>query len=703
MTSDQYTLRSGSGFEHASLLFNLLKNISERIAILSPEGLLLEINQRPLIDSQVRREEVVGKPFTQFPSWSSVPVVQEQLRAAIAQAAKGDVVRCEVRAYPQAGWLLDLALKLIPHRDENQQVEYLICTGWDITTRKQAEEELRSLVDAIPQHVWIARPDGYVIYNNQRLTDYLAMTLEQVKGDGWMVGVHPDDLQHLLDVQQIAIHNGVPYEAEHRLQDGTSGVYRWFLVRGVPQRDAQGTIQSWIGTCTDVDEKKQAEERIKASEQNFRILAETVPHLVWTARPDGRLDYTNQRFLNWTQADFERLRDHGWRQFVHPEDLERTLMLRHRSLETGELYENEYRLRNDQTGEYRWFLTRAYPVCDDAGQIVKWFGTNTDIDKQKRTEEALRTSRKQVQTLMASNIIGIFIAEEEEIIEANDTFLRMMGYSRDDLQQRRLNWMQMTVPDYIAITEQSHEQLNLHEYVAPYEKEYIGKDGSRLPVLVGGVMTQSGPPLQSICFVLDNSARKALEQRKDTFISMASHELRTPLTALKMQMQLVRKRLGKQGQHEAAAAVSKVEEPINQLERLVRELLDVSKMRAGKLDYIQESVDLGMLVHEVVETMQQIHTTHTIVVQDNTEHFTMLGDKGRLEQVVINLLSNAIKYSPSAKTVDITVRYPIAKARGLDLDSTATQHTVSGVPLWLHDPIHQGVLTRSLCLSSPAE
>jgi signal transduction histidine kinase len=116
------------------------------------------------------------------------------------------------------------------------------------------------------------------------------------------------------------------------------------------------------------------------------------------------------------------------------------------------------------------------------------------------------------------------IIKEEEVIDANETFLRIMGYSRDDLQQGRLNWMHITAPDSIAITEQSHAQLALHEY--------IGKDESRLPVFVGGVMTQLDPP-QAICFVLDNSARKALERRKDTFIGMAGHELRTPLTALK--------------------------------------------------------------------------------------------------------------------------------------------------------------------------
>jgi PAS domain S-box-containing protein len=635
---------------------DILENSSERIAILTPEGLLLEINQQPLTDAHVRREEVVGQPFIQSPWWSAVPASQEQLRAAIVQASKGDTVRFEAEIRPQAEWSLDLAVTLTPHFDGNQQVEYLIYTSRDITERKHAEEELRALVDAIPQLIWIARPDGYMTYNNRRLSDYIAMTLEQVEGDGWMARVHPDDRQWVQDAWQTSIQTGVPYEVEHRLQNGSSGAYRWFLVRGVPQKNAQGMVQSWIGAATDIDEQKQAEERIKASEQNFRVLAETVPHLVWTSPPHGGLDYTNQRYLDWTQTDFEHLKGFGWRQFVHPDDRERTVFLRQRSLETGELYESEYRLRNSQTGEYRWVLARAYPVHNEDGQIIRWFGTSTDINEQKRTEEALRQSQAQVQALMASNIIGIFIAEsggKGVIIEANETFLRMTGYSQEDLQQRRVNRLNITAPEYAAITEHVHEQLNLHEYVAPFEKEYIGKDGSHLPVLVGCIVSQLDPP-QEICFVLDNSARKALEQRKDTFISMAGHELRTPLTALKMQIQLLRRRLEKQGQQQAVTTFPKVEEPIRQLERLIGELLDVSKMQAGKLEYIQESVDLSALLHEVAETMQQIHTTHTIVVHD-MEHLTVVGDKDRLEQVVINLLSNAIKYSPDAKTVEIAL------------------------------------------------
>jgi PAS domain S-box-containing protein len=630
---------------------DLLESFSHGVTIVTPDGLVLDINQRPLANAHLRREVVVGKPLTDLPAWSSDPAVQEQLRAAIARAARGETVRFEARIHPRTDLFLDIVMTITSHRDANQQIEYLICSGRDITERKQAEDQLRMLVDAIPQFVWIARPDGYVTYHNQRLIDYLAMTLEQAEGDGWMAGVHPDDRHRLRAAWQAAIQTGEPYEVEMRMQDGTSGASRWFLVRGVPQRNAQGTLLHWVGTCTDIEDQKRAEQKLKVSEENWRVLAETVPQLVWTARPDGRLDYVNQRCSDLTQTDAEQALGSGWSQFLHPDDSERTLALRQHAFATGEPFESEHRLKDGQTGAYRWFLARAMPVRDETGQIVKWFGTCTDIDEQKRTEEALRQSQERTSVLMNSNIIGITINEGEQIVDANDTFLRMTGYTREDLREGRMNVMHMTPPEYLARIQQARQELATQQLVTPYEKEYVCKDGSRLPVVVGRVVLKHHP-FQGIGFALDNSARKELEQRKDDFISMASHELKTPLTSLKLQTQLLAKRLAKQGISDAAPALSKMEVQGKQLERLIGELLDVSKIQAGRLEYVQEPVDLEALLHEVAETMQQISTTHAVVVR-GAAPCTLIGDQGRLEQIFINLISNAIKYSPDAETVEI--------------------------------------------------
>src|SRR6202023_534567 len=129
-----------------------------------------------------------------------------------------------------------------------------------------------------------------------------------------------------------------------------------------------------------------------------------------------------------------------WLQAIHPDDYQPTLTLWRHALATGEPFESEYRVKDGQTGEYRWFLARAMPVRDETGQIVKWFGTSTDIDEQKRTEEALRQSQARVRALMNSSIIGIVSSEGEEevLVEANEAFLQMSGYSQEDIDRRTL-------------------------------------------------------------------------------------------------------------------------------------------------------------------------------------------------------------------------------------------------------------------------
>jgi PAS domain S-box-containing protein len=518
------------------LAADILENMYISAGFLTPEGILLEINEASLADAQILREEVIGLPFAETIWWTPYPASQQQLRAAIARAGRGETVRFETTVHPRKGMDLHLEVTITPHRDADHNVEYLVYVGADVTARKQAEDKIRDLIDAIPQMVWIAGPDGFATYQNQRVIEALSMTHEQAEGNGWLAAIHPDDRQRMWEAWQRSLQTGENFEMEHRVRDSSSGVYRWHLVRSVPRRNVQGEILDWVGTCTDIDKQKQVEQQLKESREGLRMLAETLPQLVWTTYPDGQHEYTNQRWKDYTGFIDEQIQRDRWAylQFIHPDDQERHQARWLYALNTGELFEDEVRIKNSQTGEYRWFLTRAVPVRDEAGRIVKWFGTSTDIDEQKRMEEALRQ----------------------------------------------------------------------------------------------------------------------LEQRKDDFINMASHELRTPLTTLKMQTQLVRKRLEKQAQHEAVAALSRVEGPIKQLERLIGELLDISKIQVGRLEYLWEPVNLNLLLREIAETMRQTHPGYTILVR-GTAPASLVGDRDRLGQVFTNLLHNAIKYSLNTTTIEI--------------------------------------------------
>src|SRR5919204_903952 len=128
----------------------------------------------------------------------------------------------------------------------------------------------------------------------------------------------------------------------------------------------------------------------RESEERYRFLAEAQPDQIWTALPNGELDYVNQRVLDYFASSFAERVETGWAEVVHPEDLRRMLERWQHSLATGTPYENELRLRRVEDGSYRWHLTRAVPMRNRRGEVVKWFGSNTDIDDRKRTDEAER-------------------------------------------------------------------------------------------------------------------------------------------------------------------------------------------------------------------------------------------------------------------------------------------------------------------------
>lgn len=628
-------------------LQSILEALPDALFFIDNAGIVIYANRSAQSLTGTSLEEIVGHPLAGL-LWPASPANQEQFRAMLAQASAGEALRFETLIQPEEHMSYELEASVTPQMNAACHLEYLIFTGSDITSRKQAEAELRGLIDSIPQLIWIRRADGSGTETNQRWRAYTGLTHEQAQGDGWVQCIHPHDRVRVQETWENFIQPGETYEKEVRLRSFT-GEYRWFLVRAAPFKDSRGQIIRWFGTCTDIDQQKQTEQKLKESWEELRVLTEAVPQMLWTTRADGLSDSFNKRFCDYTGVTSEQMKGYGWSQFLHPDDYARTMAVRKRAFLTGINYEVEYRLREGRTGCYRWFLARARPVRDEAGQIIKWFGTCTDIDDRKRIEEALRLSQKRIRALVDSNIIGIVSSEGEDnvVVEANDAFLQMTGYGREDIDNRRLLGPQIFAVEEACLL----KELTSCGQITPFEAEVVCKDGSRLPVLIGGVVVQE-QPCQTISFVLDNSARKELEQRKDEFISMASHELRNPLAVLKLQTTLLSRQLSGQGIESSAPAFTRMENQLNKVTRLVGELLDVSRIQAGKMEYRQEKVNLDELLREVAETMQQTQPGHTILIHGTGES-DLLGDRDRLGQVFTNLLSNAIKYSPDAKTVEV--------------------------------------------------
>ncbi len=265
----------------------------------------------------------------------------------------------------------------------------------DVTQRLQAERALRDsqarfrdLAESMPQFVWVTRPDGFAEYFNQRWYQHTGLSYDQSIGFQWTTALHPEDRPLAEERWKHSTETGQPYDLEFRLR-GTNGAYRWFLGRALPRVDEHGRTINWFGTCTDIHDRKRIEAQLQQSMERFRLLAESIPQMVWTSDRDGNVDYFNQRWIDFTGITAANAQNRSWSEVVHPDDRDRAISRWLDSLRGGIHYEAEARFFRTVDATYRWCLVIAAPICDAAGKMVQWIGTLTDIDDHKRQSEVL--------------------------------------------------------------------------------------------------------------------------------------------------------------------------------------------------------------------------------------------------------------------------------------------------------------------------
>ncbi len=209
------------------------------------------------------------------------------------------------------------------------------------------------------------------------------------RGHGWVHAVHPSDAASVMEAFQrpSAERRANVTLYRHLRPDGVTVWLRRILR---PNLDADGKLAGFYGTVTDVSKLVELGNVIEENRDQFRVLADSMPQMVWSALPDGSIDYFNQQWVSYTGLALDSMDEGGVKGVVHPDELRETWERWKRSLESGEPYEIEYRLRCAEDGSYRWFIARAVPIKDDRGKITRWIGTATDIEEQRRLSENLR-------------------------------------------------------------------------------------------------------------------------------------------------------------------------------------------------------------------------------------------------------------------------------------------------------------------------
>ncbi len=423
----------------------VVDSIPVPVAVTTPAGEVEGVN-RPTT-------EYFGRTFDELKKWRASDVVHPDdidrmisvQRAAHAAGQTYDVQSRHRRFDGAYRWFNVLG---VPLRDPRGQILRWFHLIIDIDDQKRAEEALAAsernltqIVNTIPGLAWSARTDGYADFFNQHYLDYVGLTVDQARGSGWTKAVHPNDSQSLITAWHKMLASGRAGDAEARLRR-SDGEYRWFLFRTNPLHDDTGQVIKWFGVNTDIEDRKRAEEALRTSEWRLRQLTETIPQMLWSAAPDGAIDYYNARLLDYTGFSADEIMGSGWTKVLHPDDVEPSTKAWLGCIETGAPYQVEARTFHAADGTYRWLLTNAIPLRDGYGGIMRWYGTCIDIHDRKEAEAAIAASERNLAQIIDTIPVYVWSARSDGTTDfLNRHCLDYLGVRREQVQ----DWAWSTV------------------------------------------------------------------------------------------------------------------------------------------------------------------------------------------------------------------------------------------------------------------
>jgi PAS domain S-box-containing protein len=351
---------------------------------------------------------------------------QAEIALQKAQAAlKHANAELELRVEERTKALVDINRQLIYEIADRQLVEEQL---------RQSQEMLQLIMDAIPQCVLWKDTASVFLGCNRNFAKLVGLeNPEDVVGKTDYDLTTSEEANSYLESDTRVMATDTPEYHTLLLHQQKDGKQIWLEANKIPLHDAEGKVMGVLATFEDVTPRKQAQEALEKSEERFRFLAESIPQQVWMARADGSLEYVNQHILEDFACALEQVLDWKWQQYVHPEDLARSLDCWNQALATGKAYETEFRLLKASDNSYRWHLSRAIPLHNEDGQIVNWFGTNTDIHDHKQAQEALQESEERFRNLVETTNDLVWEVNEQSIFTyVSPQTERILGYKPDE-------------------------------------------------------------------------------------------------------------------------------------------------------------------------------------------------------------------------------------------------------------------------------
>ena len=548
-----------------------------------------------------------------------------------------------------------------PLTNASEQVTRWCGINTDIDDRRRAENELhtvetnyREFVEGFPGLVVTMSVTGHVELFSQEILEYFGKTREELRDWQMNDAVHPDDLPRVLTAFTEAVTSGKPYRIQHRCRRA-DGVYRWFQVRALAVRDAAGQTTGWYVVLVDIDEVKRAEDAIRANERNLMLIINTIPVLAWSASTDGRAEFLNQHYLNYVGLSADQAKDWGWANALHPDDLNNVIGVWQRVVASGMPGEAEARLRRFD-GEYRWFLFRVNPLRGENGDIVKWYGVNTDIEDRKRAETELRQAHGRLAEAQRLSKTGSFVTDLQADRNWSDEAYRIFEF--DPATTVTVQAVREVVhvedrPSFDAAIARVTAGMPVdyvfrivtHRGVVKHVRttaHIIEQTGGR-PLFVGAVqdVTESKVAEEALNRARAELAHVARVTTVSALTASIAHEINQPLSGIITNASTCLRMLNGEppnidGARETARRTirdgTRASEVITRLRALF-----------SKKEFALESMDLNEATREVIAlSLSELQRNRVVLQSELAEDLpTITGDRIQLQQVILNLIRNA--------------------------------------------------------------
>jgi len=641
-------------------LRQIVNSIPGLICTMSPSGEIEHLNQ-PLL-------EYFGKTPEELKGWRMTDAVHpddlpDVIKAYTYSITTGTPYEIEHRCRRADGVYRWFQVRASAVRDADGNI-----TGWyvlltDIDDRKRAEDglrananDLRKILDSIPGLVCNLSPTGQIELANQELLNYFGRSLDEINAWAMTDAIHPDDLPHVIEHHTRSMTTGTPYDFEFRCRRA-DGVYLWFQARNLPMHDSNGMITGWSALMTDIEDRKRAEEALRASENNLRNVLDNIPGMVSMLGPTGGLELSNRPFLEYFNKTIEEIQNWSSNGLVHPDDLPNAIASFTRSIETGEPLHLEHRLRRAD-GVYQWVLSSGRPVRDAEGRIERWYVLTTDIDDRKRAEDALRASESNFRQIV-DNVPGLVatLSPKGEIELVNQQFLDYFGKSLGEINSWRVN--DVLHPDDLHRVETafSHAMTTGSAFVE--ELRYRRADGVHrwFHARVFPVLDPDGRIERWYALATDiedqKRAEDALNELRSELAYMArvsslgaltgsiAHEVNQPLSGIVTNASVCMRTLSSDPPDIDAAREA--------AQRIIRDGKRasevISRLRAlfSRKESTAEPVDLNEAAREVIALcLEELQKNRVILRQELANDLPRVtGDRVQLQQVMLNLLKNA--------------------------------------------------------------